>query len=338
MRQLASIQKILALEAIEGADAIEKAQILGWELVVKKGEYRVGDLCIYCEIDSLLPEKPEFEFLRARKFRIRTIRLKGQISQGICFPLSYLPPDFEILEDKNCTEALEIKQYEAPIPASLAGIMKGGFPSFIPKTDETRVQVLQDLLSKYKGEKCFVTEKLDGTSVTYFLKDGEIGVCSRNLELLEDEENTMWKMAKELNIKEKLASLNGNFALQGELVGEGIQSNKLKIRAQAVYFFNLFDIDKFEHVSFDNFKRIINKLGLQFAPILDENYLLETDIPTLVSRAKIKSTINPLAWAEGIVIRPLFEKYDKNFINVLGNSGRLSFKVINPEFLLKYDE
>ncbi len=338
MRQLASIQKIIAIEPIKGADAIEKVQVLGWELVVKKGEYRLGDLCIYCEIDSLLPEKPEFEFLSARKFRIRTIRLKGQISQGICFPLSFLPKDFEILEGRDCTETLEITKYEAPIPASLAGIMKGSFPSFIPKTDETRVQVLQEILLKYKGENCYITEKLDGTSVTYFVKDGEFGVCSRNLELLEDEENTLWKMAKQLQIHEKLASLNGNFALQGELVGEGIQGNKLKIKAQAIYFFNIFDIDKFEHVSFDKFKLIINELALNTAPILEEKYLLETDIPTLVKKAKIRSITNPLAWAEGIVIRPHIEKYDKNFVNILGNIGRLSFKVINPEFLLKYDE
>ena len=85
-RKLASIQCIKALEPIANADAIEKATVLGWQLVVKRGEFRVGDLCVYCEIDSLLPERPEFEFLRPRRFIIRTVRLRGQISQGICFP------------------------------------------------------------------------------------------------------------------------------------------------------------------------------------------------------------------------------------------------------------
>ena len=91
MRKLASIQKIKAIQPIEGADAIDHASVLGWQLIVKKNEFNVGDLCVYCEIDSLLPEKPEFEFLRPRKMRIQTIRLRGQISQGICFPLSILP-------------------------------------------------------------------------------------------------------------------------------------------------------------------------------------------------------------------------------------------------------
>ncbi len=338
MRKLASIQKIIALEPIEGADAIEKATVLGWELVVKKGEFKVSELCVYCEIDSILPEKPEFEFLRPRNFRVKTIRLRGQISQGICFPLSFLPTDFEINEGNDCTEILEIIKYEAPIPASLAGVMKGGFPSFIPKTDETRVQVLQDLLNKYQGEKCYVTEKLDGSSATIYWKDGEFGVCSRNLELVEDPENTFWKVAIELSLKEKMTSLGKNIALQGELVGEGIQGNKLKVKGQTVFFFNAFDIDTFSYLSFIDFKQLIEKLNLETVPILEENYMLENNISTLVEKAKMRSVVNTETWAEGIVIRPYEEINDKSFSRDLSSNGRVSFKAINPEFLLKYGE
>src|SRR6218665_107411 len=142
MRKLASIQRIKHLESIEGADAIEKAYVLGWQLVVKKGEFKEGDLCVYCEIDSLLPDKPEFEFLKPRGMRIRTVRLRGEISQGIAFPLSVLPADFEVTEDADCTDVIGVVKYEPPIPACLSGIAKGQFPSFIPKTDETRIQVL----------------------------------------------------------------------------------------------------------------------------------------------------------------------------------------------------
>src|SRR6185503_10263785 len=102
---------------------------------LEKGEFQVGDLAVYCEIDSLLPDRPEFEFLKARGFRIRTIRLRGEISQGICFPLSILPEGTEITEGADVTDALGVTKYEPPIPASLSGVMKGGFPSFIPKTD-----------------------------------------------------------------------------------------------------------------------------------------------------------------------------------------------------------
>ena len=338
MRKLASIQKIKALDPIEGADAIERASVLGWQLVVKKNEFKVGDLCVYCEIDSLFPDKPEFEFLRPRKMRVKTIRLRGQISQGICFPLSFLPPAFEVFEDADCTEAMGIVKYEPPVPAHLSGIAKGKFPSFIPKTDETRVQVMQRLLDKYKGEPCYVTEKLDGSSATYYIYQNEFGVCSRNLDLIEDGENTFWKVARALDIETKLRSLNGNYALQGELVGEHVQDNKLKLRGHMVYFFNLFDIDRFEYLAYDAFVKTIASLGLQTVPILSTDYPLSNDIDSIIQMATRKSALKPELWAEGIVIRPLTEKIDLILSNENFNNGRVTLKAINPEFLLKYGE
>ncbi|SFF00305.1 RNA ligase, DRB0094 family [Chitinophaga sp. CF118] len=336
MRKLASIQRIKHLESIEGADAIEKAHVLGWQLVVKKGEFKVDDLCIYCEIDSLMPDKPEFEFLKPRGMRIRTVRLRGQISQGIAFPLSFLPDGFNAEEDTDCTDVMGIIKYEPAIPACLGGIAKGKFPSFIPKTDETRVQVLQTVLDKYKGEKCYITEKLDGSSATYFLNNGEFGVCSRNLELLENNENSLWKVARQLDIENKLRSLDGNYALQGELVGEGIQSNKLKLKGQQVRFFNAFNIDKSEYLQFDKFMELLNQLELPSVPVISTDYELVNDIDALVAMATIKSSICPDAWAEGIIIRPLAEKFEIS--NGYFIHGRVTFKAINPEFLLKYGE
>jgi RNA ligase (TIGR02306 family) len=336
MRKLASIQKIRALDPIEGADAIERATVLGWQLVVKKGEFKVGDLVVYCEIDSLMPDRPEFEFLKPRGMRVRTIRLRGQVSQGICFPLSILPPDFQLTEDADCTEVLGIEKYEPPIPACLSGIMKGRFPSFIPKTDETRVQVLQKILDKYKGEKCYVTEKVDGSSGTFYLNNGEFGVCSRNMELVEDDTNSFWKLARLMDIENKLRSLGTNFAIQGELIGEGIQDNKLKLRGQIILFFNAFDIDRFEYLQYERFVELFQKLQLPTVPILRADYELSSQIEEIIEMATIKSSIRPEVWAEGIVIRPLNEKIDLLLSNENFNNGRVSFKAINPEFLLKY--
>jgi len=329
MRKLASIQRIRSLEPIEGADSIEMARVLGWQLVVKKGEYKVDDLCIFCEIDSILPDKPEFEFLSPRKMRIKTIKLRGQISQGICFPLSFLPVGNEIVEGKDVTELMGVKKFEPPIPFCLEGKMKGRFPAYIPKTDEPRIQVINDLLKLHQGEKCYITEKIDGTSVTYFIKDGDFGVCSRNLELYEDAENSFWKLARELDIENKLRKLKGNYAIQGEVVGENIQSNTLKLHGQTVFFFNIFDIDKFQYFGFNEFRDTMQSLGLQTVPIISEGYILDPDIDALVQLSVGKSIINKDGWREGIVIRSLTEKR-------MGNE-RFSFKVINPNFLLKYD-
>jgi RNA ligase (TIGR02306 family) len=338
MRQLVSIQTIKALESIDGADAIEKATVLGWQLVVKKGEFQVGDLAVYCEIDSLMPDIPIFEFLKPRGMRIKTIRLRGQISQGICFPLSILPDDCPKIEGQDVTEILGITKYEPAIPACLSGIAKGGRPSFIPKTDETRVQVLQKVLDFYENELCYVTEKLDGSSATYYIKDENFGACSRSLDLIEDDENSFWKVARQMDIESKMRSIGRNIALQGELFGEGIQGNKLKQRGQTVRFFNAFDIDNYCFLSFEAFEQLLIDLDLPIVPILERNYLLENDIEKIVTKATIKSSLCPTAWAEGIVIRPHIQKSYVNISNEHFVHGRISFKAINPEFLLKYGE
>lgn len=338
MRKLASIQKIRTVEPIEGADAIEKASVLGWQLVIKKGEFKPGDLVVYVEIDALLPERPEFAFLKPRGMRIRTVKLRGQVSQGICFPLSILPEHFEIHEDADCTEVLGVTKYEPPIPACLNGIAKGKFPSFIPKTDEIRVQVLQKELDFLKGESCYITEKLDGSSVTYFYKDGDFGVCSRNFELVEDDENSYWKVARELKLEQKLQSLGKNIALQGELIGEGIQSNKLKLRGQSVRFFNVYDIDFGRYLSFDEWIDFLKMLDLTSVPIIETEYALENDSDALVAKAIRKSALNKDIWAEGIVIRLHKENLFHEVLNEHFRHGRVSFKAINPEFLVKYGE
>lgn len=327
MRKLASVQKILSLSPIEGADKIELARVLGWNVVVEKDKYKVGEMVVYCEIDSILPKREEFMFLEPRGMRIRTIKLRGQVSQGICFPLSVLPENLNIEEDMDVTFELGVIKYEPPIPANLAGRVKGNFPSFIPKTDETRVQTMQKELNKYVGHSCYITEKLDGSSATFYIKDGSFGVCSRNLDILESEDNSFWKVARELNIEEKLKQLNGNYAFQGELIGEGVQKNKYGLKGQTVRFFNIFDIDKFEYFSYDNMVKTYNELELQTVPIVDDNYILVNDIDTLVNLSIDKSKLASIQ-REGIVIR----------LKELQNSNLISFKSINPKFLLAYGD
>jgi RNA ligase (TIGR02306 family) len=333
MRKLASIQRIKNIEPIEGADAIEKASVLGWQLVIRKGDFAIDDLCVYCEIDSVMPDKPEFEFVRAKSNRIKTIRLRGQISQGICFPLNVLPEGIQVEEDLDVTDILGVTKFEPPIPANLAGEVKGMFPSFIPKTDETRVQVLQKVLDKYEGIACYVTEKLDGSSATFYFKDGEFGVCSRNLDLLFDESNSMWKFAVENKLEEKLKQLGSNIALQGEIIGEGIQKNKYKLKGQHVHFFNVFAIDSYSYLSLKEAKQLLNDLELKMVPVLEEGYMLESDIEKLIAKSKMRSVLHADTIAEGIVIRPVEEMTDKYSLQ-----GRVSFKAINPDFLIKYDE
>lgn len=335
-RKLATIQRISKISPIENADSVAVASVLGWKVVVRKDEFREGDLIVYCEIDSVMPPKPEFEFLKERKYRVRTIKLRGQISQGICFPYSILNLKGQLAEGEDVTEILGVEKYIFQIPANLAGIVKGKFPSFMPHTDEIRAQVIQDVLTRHKGTRCYVTEKVDGSSVTFYFNKGEFGVCSRNLELKESSENSIWQLARELKIEEKLRKCGKNIALQGEIIGNGIQKNPLRLETKKILFFNAFDIDKYEYFSFPSFRDIMAFLELETVPILDTNFTLTDDIEELVELATSNSQLNPKIYREGIVIRSYIEKMDLKLAQGFG-SGRVSFKVINPEYLLKYD-
>ena len=348
MRHLASIQQILSLEPIPDADQIEVASVLGWKCVVKKGEFRVGDYCVYIEVDSLLPDRPEFEFMKPRGMRVRTVKLRGQVSQGLALPVTifigdtryWAEPGIGFFGDvgEDVTEALGITKYEPPVPVQLGGEAKGTFPGFLKKTDEDRIQGMPWILEKHKGIKVRACEKLDGSSATYYWRDGEFGVCSRNQELKETDGNSFWKVARELLLEDKLRAYGKNIALQGELVGEGIQKNKYGLKGHTVYFFDVFDIDNYKHLSAMDASELLGMIGLREVPTVDFDFPLIYTVDQLVEIATMKSLLRPDVWAEGIVIRSYDDITETLPIGESVNRGRLSFKVINPSFLLKYDE
>ena len=352
MRKLASIQRVNAVEPIPNADAIEKIRVLGWWVVVKKGEHRAGDPLVYCEIDSLLPERPEFEFLRASSykpaqidatgamtlpagFRIKTIKLRGQVSQGICFPLSVLPEGTSTAEGVDVSELLGVLKWEPPVPVGMGGNVKGLFPDFLPKTDETRVQVLESVLDRHRGETFYVTEKLDGTSFTGFLRGGEFGICSRNMWMDETESsNLLVRVAQTLGLEQKLrtarAWLGFDPAIQAEVIGPGIQKNKYALPSITLRVFNVLNVDARQLLDHPEMLDLLSRLELEPVPQLG-TLVLDHTVDELVTLAEGTSVLNPKVQREGLVLRPLAEQYDEEI------GGRLSFKAINPRFLLKYD-
>jgi RNA ligase (TIGR02306 family) len=334
-RKLASIRRISDLSPIEGADKIELATIDGWKVVVAKDvNHKVGDLIVYCEVDSFLPIREDFEFLRKSSykkmadgnegFRLKTIKLRGQISQGLIVPLDVLlkhgVSSDDVFEGLDVTGTLGIIKYEPPVPAQLAGQVKGMFPSFLKKTDEERIQNLTKEFPIYKLAKFYVTEKLDGSSVTYYVKDGVFGVCSRNLDLLEDENNTMWKFAITTGLRERMVGLGKNIAVQGEIIGEGIQGNPYQRIGQTVRIFNGFDIDKYDYLSLDSLLELTKVLELKTVPILDLDFTLPETIDELLLMAEGKSILNIKTEREGLVIR--------------SHDRKISFKAISNKFLL----
>ena len=336
MRKLATIRKIDALRPIPDADAIECAVIGGWTAVVKRGEFKAGDLAVYCEIDSWIPhelapflskgkEPRVFDGIEGE--RLRTVKLRGQLSQGLIIPVGRFNSDHNALyvEGYDVSADLGIVKYEAPIPAQLAGEVKGMFPGWIQKTDQERIQNLKEELDYWIREQHVweVTEKLDGSSMTVFLRDGEFGVCSRNLELKPSETNSLWKVAIRNELELKLRRADRNLALQGELIGEGIQGNPYKQKGQEFFLFDIYDIDTSKYLTPAERKAFVEEYDIKHVPVLGTLVMDEVStIDHLLKSAEGKSVMGMIGCErEGLVFK--------------SKAMQCSFKAISNKFLLK---
>lgn len=366
MRKMATIRKIDAINPIPDADAIEVATVGGWNVVIKKGEFSVGDLAVYCEIDSWIPntlapflskgQEPR-EYNGVKGERLRTVKLRGQVSQGLLLNPTVIhesaaSPNNRVFfnfsnrwavgicenddgdqytkfffEGDDVSELLKIQKYEAPIPAQLAGEARGVFPGFIPKTDQERIQNLTREFADWKTLDFTweVTEKLDGSSMTVYVMDDDVGVCSRNLNLRESDTNSLWRVARATNLIEKIKSTGRNLALQGELVGEGIQGNRYKVKGQRFFLFDIYDITRGDYLSPRERNELATSLNIDHVPVLDATRFINTDtVESLLNEAEAKSVLCPSAEREGVVFK--------------SNQMKESFKVISNKFLLKGGE
>lgn len=328
MRKLASVQVVDRIDPIEGADRIEAARVMGWTVVAKRGEFAVGDRCVFFEIDSLLPETAEWaEFMRPRGFRVKTVRLRGVLSQGLALPLSILGPGAGFSVGDDVTERLGVRKWEPPVP-EVEGIA-GPFPSGVPKTDEIRLQSALGVLDEIRGLDFYVTTKLDGQSATLFRGiDGRFGACHRNFEIKRGN-GALWQVATRLE-----ALVPAGFAIQGELCGPGIQKNRLDLEAPEFFAFNIFDIRRGVYLGFEDFVRCCAEVGIKTVPVEmvvhgDEAARYEHTLDGWLGAAK-GLYVGTKNRKEGVVVRPLVERSSR----ALGGA-RLSFKVINNDFLLK---
>ena len=349
-RELATVRMIDAIEPIEGADAIEVAIVGGWAVVVKKGEFAAGDLAVYLEIDSWVPtelapflskgQEPRV-YNGVKGERLRTIKLRGQISQGLLLPLSYSDESegrvpvavtttvlTSVQEGDNVTELLGIQKWEAPQNPQLAGQARGNFPPLIPKTDQERVQNLKRNLEKWGAIQppltWETTEKLEGSSMTAYLPvEGEFEVCSRNLSLKRDEANAFWKQAIALDLETRMrdAELFG-CALQGELIGEGIQGNIYKLTGHQFRVFDIYSVRERGYLSAPERDALLTKMGLAPVPVIKAESTLVYDMQTLLAMAEGKSQLLASQEREGVVFKCI-------------QKPELSFKAISNKYLLK---
>ena len=337
-RQLATIRIIDEIRPIEGADAIECAVVGGWTVVVKRGEFKAGDAAIYFEIDSFIPTeiapflsrgKEPKEYNGIKGERLRTVKLRKQISQGLLLPYTNFPEVVSAYHqtriydgtDFDVTELLGIVKYDPPVPAQLAGIAKGNWPVQIPKTDEPRIQNMTKSFSRLQQHKYEVTEKLEGSSCTVSILDNEFIVCSRNINLQETEDNTFWKVARSYNVEERMRSLGlNNLAIQGELIGPGVQGNIYKLDSLEFHVFSVFDVEQNKYLQPSARRELCAKLGLSHAPVIDEEFDISgLTVENLLDIANGSSVLHNTA-REGLV----FKRVD----------GDEHFKVISNVYLL----
>lgn len=358
MRKLASIREIADLLPIEGKDRIELAVVDGWQVIVQKGEYQKGDKTIFCETDSVLPKIKEFEFLEKRGYRIKTMKMGGVLSQGICFPLSILKSKRKHAVGDDVTNELGITQYEPPMSQETQEMInqrriakylsrytwfrklfmrnrdKEPFPKFIRKTDEERIQNCPNILNQ--NTLWTITEKIDGQSGTFFLvkrkkhwwrkQAYEYGVCSRNIRLIRKDNSSYWKVSDKYRIEDvPRANIGDNdyISIQGECIGRNIQKNKYKVDDYDLFVFN-YTTSKSGRASTESMAFFCKANGLKSVPMLGININLKGITPLEIlemanGKSKLFDTLR-----EGIVCR--------------SKDGVLSFKAVSPDFLIKHNE
>lgn len=374
-RKLVTIRKISNLLEIPGCSEIILAVIDGWQVIVKKSEFQVGDDCLFFEIDSFIPATDErFAFLKKTTtfegkegYRLKTMKMKGVISQGLALPLHMFPelPDMKYISTPSCdlSEKLGVIKYDVAVqdfsqrPSLKAGKPRGSFPSFIPKTDQERIQNLTSYFETMKDEEFEETLKLDGSSMTCYKIKKEpsfwdkvkswfglktpsyhFGVCSRNLELKRTasesqtfnnngkesvyDQSNFWTMAIKADIENKLPE---GYAVQGELIGPKIQANHEKVSTLEYYVFDVFDINSGTYLLPFERREFCEKYSIPHVPVVSKSIKIfeKMDLAELLQHVEGES-MNPGTISEGRVYKH--------------TSKPITFKTISNKYLLKSEQ
>ena len=360
MRKLASVQTITALYPIPNKDRIVLAQIQGWQVIVKSSEFSVGDKCVFFEIDSFLPILPQYEFLGKNTtfennpgYRIKTMKMAGVVSQGLALPLSMFNLQ-DLPEDTDLTDQLGITKYDRTTiqeRTMKVGKARGNFPSFIPKTDQTRLQSLMSYFDIHKDTVFEETLKLDGSSLTAYkvqaptpwykrifgiTSQPHFGVCSRNVDLARTADKVMhfdndgktstydqsdfWSAAYKYDLESKIPV---GYAVQGELIGPKIQSNWEKVHSLEFYCFDIYNIIEQRYLTASERTDFCSLYKIPHVPVTYTGPIFQEcpSIEAFLARVDTES-MNPGTISEGRVYKST-------------HNPNITFKCINNKYLLK---
>ena len=331
MKNLATIQRIHSIAAHPNPEVerLEVAKIKEWPVVIKKGEFKEGDLVVFITIDTIVPStNPYFSFLERQKYRIWNSRFKGAPSQGLVCPLSILPAlcPCEYREGNDMTDTIGITKYEKPEPISSEAV--GNFPTnLVPMTDEHNLlNYGNEVLDELRGDLCYITGKADGSSVTIIYQDGKVRVCSRKLE--QREGTGFWVIVNKFDLVEKLTKFNRNIAIQAEAVGPTIQGNRMGLSEKSLRVFNIRDLDTGDWFDWGQILLTCAILDIPTVEQIGDVFVLDETWTV----ARLQEIANNFKYGknngEGIVLRPCKPRYS----TVLNR--QLSVKILNVDYKL----
>ena len=344
MRKLASIQRVWKIEPIDGADRIELAHVLGWQCVVNKEQFKEMDEAVYFEVDSFLPVRDEFEFLRASSyrntdimgegFRLKTMKFRGQISQGLLLPITSFPElSGELNLGDDVTEVLGVRKWEIEERATTGGTIIGTLPYDVPHTDETRIQAEPELINEFAGIEYYISTKMDGSSHSISLDETGFHVTGHNYEYKDDGKSSFYEYVKVNGIEQKVkeyAETNDlkTLTIQGEFCAPGIQRNPLKLAKPEWYVFTIRKNGK--RMGLKDSVETCNALSLSHVPIEEVGMDLPSKYPTVESLLeRADGNYETGGKKEGVVVRPTEPVYSALI------SASLSMKAVSNKYLLK---
>lgn len=353
MRKLATIRRINEIKNIEGAERICAYQVDGWWVVDAIDKYKINEIVVYIEPDAWVPYELAPFLCKSdtpRTYdgipgeRLRTVRLRGQISQGLVLPVERRNEQFcgwlDVItntkgeetcveEGEDVTDFLGIVKYEPPVPGQLSGIVDGGWPDGVPKTDQERIQnLVREFDTDYRvsGDRWEVTEKLEGSSGQFYLdREGKFRAMSRNLSLRETEGNSFWVIARQYEIERKMAELGlGGVTIQGEVCGPGIQGNIYNLKQVDFFVYDVYDTCGGGYWSSEARQELCVSMGLKHVPIINPELVLnKTDtVEFLLKYAEDVSLLNHKQQREGLVFKNI-------------NRPSVSMKCISNAYLMR---
>lgn len=335
MRKIAYIANITDIRPIPKADAIEVVKVGGWSVVVKKADaYQMGEPVVYIELDAFLPPgQAAWQFLIEKHPKevdgvvghvLRTVKLRGQYSQGFVVRASEVGLPSGLATGTDVTAMLGITKYEAPLSDDLVGVARGPYPVWIPKTDQERIQNLSLELPYWQeeGHLWEVTEKLEGQSSTFAIIDGELHVCSRKIDYLDSEDNTLWAIARRYDLSRRMAELvDRNLAFQGEFVGPGSEGNIYQLKEHNFYVYDVYDLKAGAYLGAEERYALCKFLGLPHVPVVHTAWKLDgsATMDAILEMAVGPSALRQAQTREGLVFKRL--------------DGQVSFKAISNVYL-----